>query len=511
MKPFPGMKKQCGAALLLVVMILIVLSTMIFFNARITAYEQIISGNDRRSKLATHAAEAGISHAKRYFSRNIRALSLNIGGEWLPSGSDGGEHWKPCKGVNLVDFDRHPCSVAPAAADGRADGFVRENVFYYVEGGTVDPLNTYLPLQALVQDSTDAAPLVSIDLYKVQALLCAIDYDQDNFDPANAVTLAKCSASGTPSGINVAIKLVSTGYADANETAAEGGAEAIITQILANVEPGGGPPVAPLMSFSAVEPGGTLNIVVNSNAGGIGVPISIWSRNNAVISTGSVATCELEEFMATQSSDKWRSWTDGYGVEYNTCDSCTCPDKESLGALSHSFPPARKYFDVVDNDPAYPDDIFEYYFGVARTEYRQVRDAADTILADCSTVDTTTLSGLVWVDGFCDLSGKIVSTATAPVALVASKGVKLNANTIMYGVLIITDPDLPPADQAAGAIRVELNGGPVLYGALIFDPGAAALAGGFTIVYIKEILKNIHPLILLGDLSGSWSDQSTFN
>jgi len=80
----------------------------------------------------------------------------------------------------------------------------------------------------------------------------------------------------------------------------------------------------------------------------------------------------------------------------------------------------------------------------------------------------------------------------------------------MYGVLIITDPDLPSADQVAGDIPVDLSGGPLLYGALLFDPGAAALSGGFTIVYLRDILQNIHPLILLGDLSGSWSDQSTF-
>lgn len=510
LKQFRGLNKQCGAALLLVVMILIVLSTMIFFNARITAYEQIISGNDRRSKLAVHAAEAGISHAKRYFSRNIRALSLNTDGGWLPGSTGANQHWLPCSDV--ADPVPLPCSAAPLAEHGRANGFVRENVFYYVEDASAETLNPYLPLQALVQDPDDADPPVSVDLYKVQALLCAIDYDQDKFDPSDAATLAKCSATGTPSGVQVAIKVVSTGYADANETAEAGGAEAIITQILANVEPGGGPPVVPIMSFNEVAPGGTLNVVVNSNAGGIGVPVSIWSRNEVVIDGGSVATCELEEFLATRDSAQWRSWTDAGGVEYETCDSCSCPDKESLGALTHtqSTEPARKYFDVVDNDPAYPDDIFEFYFGVARTEYRLVRDAADTILADCSSVDTT-LTGLVWVDGYCDLAGAEVGTATTPVALVTSKGVKLNGNTIMYGVLIISDPSLQPAEQALGDIPVDLNGGPVLYGSLMFDPGAAALGGGFTVVYIHDILKKIHPLIILGSLPGSWSDQSTFN
>lgn len=510
LKPFRGLNKSRGAALLLVVLILVVMSTMIFFNARITAYEQIISGNDRRSKLATHAAEAGMSHAMRYFSRNIRDLSSIEAGGWLPGAPGADQHWLPCSGA--TDPTQLPCGSAPLAANGRADGFVRENLFYYVEDASAETLNTYLPLAALVKEMDDADTPVSVELYKIQALLCAIDYDQETFDSGDTDTFAKCSASGTPSGINVAIKVISTGYADARGSADDGGAEAIITRIVANVEPGGGPPSVPIMTFNALAPNGTLNVVVNSNAGGIGVPVSVWSRNNVTISSGSVATCEIEEFLATRDSTFWRAWTDAEGVEYVTCDSCACPDKEALGALSHtqSTEPARKYFDVVDNDPAYPDDVFEYYFGVARTEYRLVRDAADTILADCSSVDTS-LRGLVWVDSYCDLSGKEAGTATTPVALVTSKGVKLNGNTILYGVLVITDPDIPPEEQGVDAIPVSLTGAPVVYGAIINDPGAATFAGGFTVVYIQDILKKIHPLIILGNLSGSWSDQTTGN
>ena len=516
------MRQNRGAALLLVVMILIVMSTMIFFNARITAYEQIISGNDRRSKLATHAAEAGVSHAMRFFTRNIRSLSSIEEGGWLPGSAGAEQHWLPCSEVD--DATMMPCAAAPSADQGRADGFVRGNVFYYVADADAETLDTYLPLNALVQELDGSDTPVSRELYRVQALLCAIDYDQDQFDPNDAATLAKCSATGSPSGINVAIKVVSTGYADANQTADQGGAEAIITRILANVEPGGGPPAVPIMTYNSISPTGTFTVVAAPNGGGLGVPVSVWSRLDAKldpefpdergdykIATGSFSSCELEEYLATRDSAEWRSWTDAQGETYVTCDSCGCPDKEADGAMSHTpgFDAGREYFDIVDNDPDYPDDIFEYYFGVARSEYRQVRDAADTILADCSTVDTT-LTGLVWIDGYCNLAGKEVSTATTPVALVASKGVQMNGNTILYGALVITDPTIPPEDQIDGSIPVSLVGGPVVYGAVINDPGSAALAGSFTVVYIENILKKIHPLILLGNLSGSWSDQETF-
>ena len=80
----------------------------------------------------------------------------------------------------------------------------------------------------------------------------------------------------------------------------------------------------------------------------------------------------------------------------------------------------------------------------------------------------------------------------------------------MYGVLVVTDPDVPPAEQAEDSIPVQLNGSPIVYGAVINDPGAATLSGSFTVVYVKPVVSKIHPLLLLGHLSGSWTDQVTF-
>ena len=504
--PFQKMKKNHGAALLMVILILIMMTAMLFFNARVTSFEQVISGNDRRAKLAHHTAEAGISHAMRYFTRNLRDINSVDTDGWL-STSGAEKHWLPCS-ANDTSL---PCSAASLEVDGRTDGFNRENVFYYVEDPNAATLNTYLPLSALVTEYDNSDPPVPIDntSYKIQALLCVMDFDQDKFVSGNESTFAKCDPSGTPTGIHLAIRVIATGTSD------DGSSEAVITQTLANVEPGGGPPPVPIMTYNQVAPNGTINVVVNPNAGGVGVPTSIWSRNYVFVEepgAGSIATCEIEEFLASRGSTFWRSWTDSQGVEYKTCDSCICPDKESQGALSHtqSTEPARKYFDIVDQDPAYPEDVFEYYFGVARTEYQQVRDAADQILADCSTIDTTT-SGLVWVDGYCDLSSNEVGSATGPVALVTTGGVKLNSNSIFYGVLVITDPTIPASQQNEDTIPASLTGGPVIYGALITDPGAAVFNGGFTVVYIKDIVSKIHPLIVLGNLSGSWSDQHTFN
>ncbi len=497
---------QRGAALLIVVLVLLIMSVMLLFNARVTSVEQAVSGNDRRAKLSHHAAEAGINHAFKYFTRNVRAISSVESDGWLtPSGAE--QHWVACSANDTA----LPCLAASLEADGRADGFNRENVYYYVQDASAQEFNTSLPLDALVTEYDDSDPPVAIDStdYQVQALLCVIKYDPNEYQSGVEDSYAKCDTSGQPTGIHFAIRVISTGVSD------DGSSQAVIMRTLANVEPGGGPPPVPIMSFNSVAPNGTINVVANPNAGGIGVPTSIWSRNYVYIEesgAGSVATCELEEFLNSRAESFWRTWVDDQGVAYETCDSCSCPDKVSQGALSHtqSTEAPRKFFDVVDEDPAYPNDIFEYYFGVARTEYQLVRDAADEILADCSTIDTTS-KGLVWIDGYCDLSGAEAGSATGPLALVTTGGVKLNSNSIFYGVLVISDPTLPPEEQAVDAIPASLNGGPIIYGAIMTDPGADIFNGGFTVVYIEDIVNKIHPLIVLGNLSGSWSDQLTFN
>jgi hypothetical protein len=500
------MKQNRGAALLMVILILVIMTLMLFFNARVTSFESVISGNDKRAKLALHAAEAGISHAMRYLTHNLKEISRAEGDGWLsPAGAN--PHWLLCG----ADDTELPCSAAPLEADGRAGGFNRENVFYYVEDPIAESLNTHLPLGALITEYSITEPSVAIDQtsYQVQALLCVLQFDQDKYVSGDVGTYPKCDPSGAPDGISVAVKLIATGIAD------DGSSEAVITQTVASVEPGGGPPVVPIMSFNAVAPNGNLNVVANPNAGGVGVPASIWSRNYVSVEesgAGSIATCEVEEYLNTRASSFWTPWTDIDGEQFFTCDSCTCPDKQSAGALSHtqSTEPARKYFDIVDQAPDYPDDIFEYYFGVARTQHHLVRDAADQIIADCNSVDSAT-AGLVWVDGYCDLSGKVAGSATGPIALVATGGVKLNSNSIFYGVLLITDPTTPAELQAQDSIPTSLTGGPVIYGALLTDPGATVFNGGFTVVYLGDVLNRLDPLIVLGNLSGSWSDQFTVN
>jgi hypothetical protein len=245
--------------------------------------------------------------------------------------------------------------------------------------------------------------------------------------------------------------------------------------MIANVLPGGGPPGVPLTVTSNINATGTVSIITNPDAGGT----------------------------------FWRTHTFASGNTVTVCDLCTCPDDRDQGALSHTTAngyPAREYFDIVDNDPDYPDDLFEYYFDVPREEWETVRDSADYILDDCTSLGATH-SGLVWVDSYCDIPANVsVASMDNPVVLVTPDGVKFNANTIFYGLLFITDPKVPGDEQTPESIPTALNGGPTIYGAILTDPGASPFNGAYTLVYLEELLEGISGVYLLGYLPRSWTD-----
>ncbi len=70
------------------VMILVLLTLMMFFAIRVGVFEQRVSANDSRQKLAFHTAESGIHHAKEFLLANS-VLIASAKEDFLANGSDG--------------------------------------------------------------------------------------------------------------------------------------------------------------------------------------------------------------------------------------------------------------------------------------------------------------------------------------------------------------------------------------------------------------------------------------
>jgi hypothetical protein len=170
------------------VLVLVLLTLMMFFAIRVGVFEQRVSSNEMRQKLAFHAAESGIHHAKEYLRKNV-ALIASETNDLLPDGTDGwlsadGMRWRPCSEApdsDLIDVDlavphkgSHPCYAETGVYDD--DSLRRDTMFYYTndpEAASETESTLYFP----VDTAGLALPGTTEDV-EVFALLCVLEVDE---------------------------------------------------------------------------------------------------------------------------------------------------------------------------------------------------------------------------------------------------------------------------------------------------------------------------------------------
>ena len=128
------------------VLVLVMLTLMMFFAVRVGVFEQRVSANDLRQKLAFHTAESGIQHAKEFLRANS-ALIVSQKEDILGNGADGwfsatGGRWELCP-ADLSDYGTteagwHPCHAEP-------DRTMRPNMYFYTVEADDSP--STLPIQ----------------------------------------------------------------------------------------------------------------------------------------------------------------------------------------------------------------------------------------------------------------------------------------------------------------------------------------------------------------------------
>jgi hypothetical protein len=151
-------------------------------------------------------------------------------------------------------------------------------------------------------------------------------------------------------------------------------------------------------------------------------------------------------------------------------------------------------------DPAFPCDLFEFYFGEPRSNYTVIKNQAE-ILSDCSSLGPHS-SGLIWISGpTCTINANtVVGSPENPVILVtAASETKINGGFIMYGILYIFDGEDPDA-------TMETLGGATVYGSVIVDATIAKYQGTFQIVYAEGVLADARGIGGIGAVNGGWRD-----
>jgi hypothetical protein len=468
------------------VLVLVLLTLMMFFAIRVGVFEQRVSANDMKQKLAFHAAESGLGHAKEFFRANSILVASPVE-DLLPNGTDGWlaetaeKRWQKCSEVSGLDLDNgsgnHPCFGESVPGE-------RSNTYFYsFNSSTEVPVDTDTVLPGTGEEVT------------IQALLCVLDFVEDAEVPVQGCSTDPTTAVGVADGTYFMITLLARGGADCN-----GGncsAEALISEQVSNFGASGGgrSPAVPLTTRSSFPPSGTAEVVPNPNAGGVGVPISVWMNANTSCSGGSVvdpssgswATCEMHEWYETD------IMPDDFACPGN----CSCDLAESI-SYTHGTEDTLG-IDLV-SDPAFPCDLFQFYFGVPRSAYETVKGYA-RVISDCSGLGPNSF-GIYWVSGPSCLinSNTQVGSPGAPVMLISAATLtRLNGGAKIYGTMFITDVE-------DGNAELQSLGTNTVYGSVIVDGTLGNYNGTFQVVWNDTTSRKAGAEGGLGNVLGGWAD-----
>ena len=469
------------------VLILFMLGLMMFFAMRVGVFEQRVSTNEVRQKLAFHTAESGIQHAKEFFLAN-GPLLVSDQVDVLTNGADGwladtvDKRWQKCSEAGLdlaLGHGTHPC-FGESAVDQRGATY-----YYSFNNSTQLPLNTTGDTTGdIIQGSTEAVT--------VEALLCMLELDEDAAVPVQGCNTDRAIADGS----YFMITMLARGQADCDGGSCN--AEALVSDQIANfgATGGGNSPQVPLTVKGSFPPSGTVEVAANPNAGGTGVPISLWMNNNTSCSSGEVfdpssgswATCEMHEW---------------YGVDTRpddllcTLGTCSCSQAEAMSYTDGNT--TVMGIDLVLDDN-FPCDLFQFYFGVPRSNYQSVK-AYSKIISDCDSLGADSF-GIYWVSGpACHITaGTTIGSPDHPVLLIsAASETRFNGVANLFGVLFLTDV------EDANAELVTL-GTLTVYGSVINDATLGSYLGTFIVVWAEDVTEKAGNSGGLGSVIGGWSD-----
>lgn len=485
----PGARQAGGLTIYSAIFVLVLMTLMSLYATRVTLYEQRISANEARQKLAFHAAESATAQVEEYVLANVPRL-FEFNSEAMSDGAGGYRAgWFANDGVTpgwslcldeMVASDSHPCGGELNADDVFPGG---QRPYFYDDPAT-DTGTDSVPF--------DRSLLPANTMANASMLLCIID----RADPAGGCVAPPSTADEIAAASGI-ILLISYGWSDCEDVTDidSCNASAFIARPVGNFKLLTGPPGMPLTTKSTFPPTGTAEVVVNPNAGGVGVPGAVWANDNGScdgspvdVGEGSWATCHMHEWYGKSSIPT--------GV---ACDAVTCECTEEE-ALSYSVG-ETPYMNVdIVPDAEFPCDLFEHYFGIPRADFEVVKDTA-TVHSDCSAIDQND-SGLFWISGAsCEIGGdRKLGTPENPIVLVSAAGwTTIKGSAEIYGIFYVFDGEDPAA-------VLDAAGGTSVYGAVVVDAALGDFTGDFQVVYNGDILARAAGTAGFGKLPAGWRD-----
>lgn len=258
MTSFNGHQRQRGISTLAITMLLLlILSVVVLFSTSVGFFEQRTALNENRARIAEQAAETGINMAGEYIKASRTLIISNAAGGWLDA-TAGGNGWVTCNGVNntaTIGGRPHPCRSEPNTTR-------RNNLWFFTTDGTGASLATTLLPYGAVGNVGGASAFPSV--VNVQAVLCRID---------SSLTIPACTQNPAK-GNRVAITFISHAQLINEDSTA------VIKETWASYTEASQSSSVPIIGSGFVKGLGNAQIVASPNAGGYGIPVSIWSPND---------------------------------------------------------------------------------------------------------------------------------------------------------------------------------------------------------------------------------------
>lgn len=535
-----------GVATLPISLILLVLLTLItVYAARVGIVETRTSANKQRAEQAFSVSEALVEQGMQFLNTNRSLILSTATGGWMNTGST--RHWETCPASN----SQLPCS----SASDRTSWLVVQN----------------LPTLALNNctdiDSDDTGAVDNIPNGKC-------DSDSTTFSNANGATLylhvmTRCKDSNndgtcdssTPNDYPV-ISVVGGG------NSADGTALAQIAQAVHFYDafPGAANAFAPLVASGSVVGSGNFSIVGNPDTGAndsnsIGSnKLAVWSGSNVVVGSAS-GTCKegnlsLTGYLSGASTanvagatvhDSVQDYYDYYASNPNgshpqvdiikgyysngealyLCKSCTCPTTytSTNGAVTTSDT-ATVEDDILDIEATavgrwantiFPDDVFLLFTTYPESAYLTFKSIIAgmqdkvRVLNNCDALDTTS-SGWYWIEGNC-IRGASQGDIGSPInrgstKIIVNGNLEVKSNVYIWGsILVFSPPSGSPATYAARTIK--LSGTPTFYGSLLSNTDVDFSGGTYKSRYVPDPTGVTVPTDTkwgFAKLPGSWRD-----
>lgn len=362
-------RRQRGVATLFVTLVILaILTLVILLSANVGLFEQKVATNDNRGRMVEQAAEYAVNLSGEYLKANRNVLLSKTTNGWLAADATLGKRWYRCALVagypnipNLADGSPHPCmaerdtTTSTAYPNGR-----RYELYFYSSDGTDGtgspstatatvtdvPYKNLMPANAKLETAgvgVGGTAQFAVTT-KVRALLCRFD---------TSLPTPACRASPV-SGNRIAVVLIGDA-ALPNENA-----KATIKETWASYSANSAAASVPFIGAGTFNGAGTVTIATAPNAGGYGIPGSIWTPADAQVETTtgggnfSLESCYIGDFMRNSTGEKDIADAKSQCPNNGSAPPCHCPQAQADSDYWLSGHAAgnnhRENIDVLDRD-----------------------------------------------------------------------------------------------------------------------------------------------------------------